>query len=639
MKERMHSVLKLVITVAIVIMVHFVTVNSVQATTLPTGYSQMIGIDVGVAVPSENGGQAIYHTYGSSSWDVFGGNYYYQQLSAEEKLFYDRLYNSCLAYLTTQKNADAYATNYYRTEYVSCGTLNSDQMTAVGLIFQFSNPQFYFINDMYYYGYSANQYSYAFGVYSDFANGATRSNYTTTIKNKLDGWMTEIDRESDVVAKEKKAHDLVVSNTVYSSSSKYNQSSASVLLEGKTVCAGYAETFGMLCNAAGIQTICVTSNSHEWNEVKLYGRWYAVDCTWDDQQSISYSYFNVSDVTIRENNNAHALQAFWSSYNVPACTNNTVITTEAVVTPTPTPVSPTQYVLNGVNYTSVFDADYYIAKYADIRAAYGSNEEKALEHFVNYGMAEGRQGCVSFSVKAYRAKYVDLRQIYGYDFKSYYFHYMNYGENEGRTSGTSEVIINGITVWNGVDYSAVYNYKYYVGRYRDIANAYGNDDYAVLAHFVNYGMAEGRQGKDSFDVASYYNAYPDLRSAYGKDMKQYYLHYMYYGRAEGRCSVGVTSLNGYVTIYNGVNYAAVYDYNDYISRYADIKAAYGNDDQAVLAHFVKYGMAEGRQGSANFNVRNYMNKYKDLQNTYGSDLTAYYNHYIVFGMNEGRVAR
>ena len=61
-------------------------------------------------------------------------------------------------------------------------------------------------------------------------------------------------------------------------------------------------------------------------------------------------------------------------------------------------------------------------------------------------------------------------------------------------------------------------------------------------HFINFGMNEGRQGSDKFDVFSYKNAYGDLRSAFGTDLKQYYYHYISNGYAEKRVCTGVTLL-------------------------------------------------------------------------------------------------
>ncbi len=60
--------------------------------------------------------------------------------------------------------------------------------------------------------------------------------------------------------------------------------------------------------------------------------------------------------------------------------------------------------------------------------------------------------------------------------------------------------------------------------------AFGNDDLAVLSHFVNYGMKEGRCGCEAFNVLTYREKNGDLKAAFGDDLKQYYIHYMNYGK-------------------------------------------------------------------------------------------------------------
>ncbi|MBR7090356.1 MAG: N-acetylmuramoyl-L-alanine amidase [Lachnospiraceae bacterium] len=57
-----------------------------------------------------------------------------------------------------------------------------------------------------------------------------------------------------------------------------------------------------------------------------------------------------------------------------------------------------------------------------------------------------------------------------------------------------ETKASGITVYNGIDYSSVYDFNYYVSRYPDIAYYFGNDPQGALAHFVTFGISEGRQG-------------------------------------------------------------------------------------------------------------------------------------------------
>lgn len=293
---------------------------------------------------------------------------------------------------------------------------------------------------------------------------------------------------------------------------------------------------------------------------------------------------------------------------------------------------------NGVNYSAVYNYEYYIENNPDVKAAYGTNKRSVLMHFVNNGMKEGRQGCESFNVYSYKNRYSDLRNAFGSDLTKYYLHYINNGKNEGRIATGNIATQDYVTTYNGVDYSAVYDYNYYLENNADIKAAYGGDENATLKHFVICGMREGRRASAAFDVKSYKNAYSDLRQAYGNDLTKYYIHYINFGKKEGRKATGVTSLQNAVTIYNGVNYSAVYDYNYYLKNNADIKAAYGGDENATLKHFVTYGMREGRRASAAFDVKSYKNAYSDLRQIYGNDLVQYYMHYINYGKKEGRKA-
>ena len=97
------------------------------------------------------------------------------------------------------------------------------------------------------------------------------------------------------------------------------------------------------------------------------------------------------------------------------------------------------------------------------------------------------------------------------------------------------------------EYSAVFDAAYYADRYPDLKTAFGNDDSALLQHFIQYGMAEGRQGSSQFDVYSYKNLYPDLRAAFGNNLKSYYMHYISNGKSEGRKATGVKSIQNPIT--------------------------------------------------------------------------------------------
>ncbi len=290
----------------------------------------------------------------------------------------------------------------------------------------------------------------------------------------------------------------------------------------------------------------------------------------------------------------------------------------------------------GIDYSAVFDATYYADHNPDIKASIGTDENKLLDYFVNYGMNEGRQAKAEFDVWSYRNRYQDLRIAYGNNLPSYYLHYINGGKAEGRVATGCGSLQNPLTVYNGIDYSAVYNYSYYLNKYSDL-KSYANDDVGLLAQFVNYGINEGCQASANFDVISYRNANSDFRAAYGNDLRSYYLHYIQCGQKEGRKATGVSTLQPLMSL-NGVDYSAVYDYNYYISKYADVKNACGNDDIATLKQFVNYGMKEGRQANSSFNVYSYRNEYPDLRVAFGKDWTKYYLHYIQSGKSEGRKA-
>lgn len=92
--------------------------------------------------------------------------------------------------------------------------------------------------------------------------------------------------------------------------------------------------------------------------------------------------------------------------------------------------------------------------------------------------------------------------------------------------GKSEII-------NGLDYSKVYDQKYY-SSLPDIKQAFGTNQTAIFKHFLDYGMKEGRQANAEFNVKVYKAKNPDLVSAFGNDYKKYFTHYMQYGYKENR---------------------------------------------------------------------------------------------------------
>lgn len=81
-----------------------------------------------------------------------------------------------------------------------------------------------------------------------------------------------------------------------------------VLIDGKGVCESYTKAFNMLMKRLNIESYRVSNSAmvHSWNIVKLNGKWYNIDLTWDDpigigKNQISYLYFLKSDKKMYEN--------------------------------------------------------------------------------------------------------------------------------------------------------------------------------------------------------------------------------------------------------------------------------------------------------------------------------------------------
>lgn len=89
-------------------------------------------------------------------------------------------------------------------------------------------------------------------------------------------------------------------------------------------------------------------------------------------------------------------------------------------------------VRNGVDYKDVFDVNYYAEHNPDLQKAYGNDWDAYLDHFIKYGMKEGRQAIETFNVKVYKNLYKDLQDAFGNDIMQYYLHYIKYGKKEKR---------------------------------------------------------------------------------------------------------------------------------------------------------------------------------------------------------------
>lgn len=167
----------------------------------------------------------------------------------------------------------------------------------------------------------------------------------TAIDATADKLVQEAAGKSSTFEKLKVFHDYLVLNSSFEFSSgdqSYNTSIYNAFgsgePQGNIQCNGYAKAMQYLCDKAGIVSMVVTGESaegasHAWNVVDVDGKWYNIDCTWDDPlmdpanyKNIRYNFFLVPDKWIHNVTHMHVNQHKLSSgkyityFTPPACT-------------------------------------------------------------------------------------------------------------------------------------------------------------------------------------------------------------------------------------------------------------------------------------------------------------------------------
>lgn len=102
----------------------------------------------------------------------------------------------------------------------------------------------------------------------------------------------------------KGVHDFVINTTSYDISTELN-SPYYALVEGTSACQGYSVLVYKMLTELDVPCRVITGNAkgglHAWNIVKLDGKWYNLDATWDDpiglfgKSSMRYNYFLKTD--------------------------------------------------------------------------------------------------------------------------------------------------------------------------------------------------------------------------------------------------------------------------------------------------------------------------------------------------------
>lgn len=235
----------------------------------------------------------------------YATDYFYDQMNYAEKDLYDKLYTACYEFM--------YSNTDLTTSFIGKGIdFNTSVMTladarVVVRLFYYSNPQFFFLKNGYGYGPTSNPTHVMPLANSDFYSASVRNTYRNRINSITSSWMNEIDSAPTTLSKQAVIYKKLCEHIDYVHTSK-DQSIAGALVDGECVCNGYALAAEYFCNAAGIECICAKSETHAWNIIRLYGKWYEFDVTWMDQTTYIWArWLNKSHSTFLKNdsNSSH----------------------------------------------------------------------------------------------------------------------------------------------------------------------------------------------------------------------------------------------------------------------------------------------------------------------------------------------
>lgn len=151
------------------------------------------------------------------------------------------------------------------------------------------------------------------------------------LEEALCRWLSDMPQGSDY-EKVKYLYEYLISHAEYELGCADSQNICSVLLNGRSVCQGYAKAFQLLCQRAQIPAFLVTGKvngqGHAWNMVCVDGAWYYVDPTWGDASyrqeeegysqsaypAVNYDYFCVTTEQISRSH------IFGEDQALPECT-------------------------------------------------------------------------------------------------------------------------------------------------------------------------------------------------------------------------------------------------------------------------------------------------------------------------------
>ena len=205
-------------------------------------------------------------------------------------------------------------------ERIAVPTLTNDQLNNLYTALLYDNPELFFLDRTS----SVRQSNKTAYFYPKYKMG--QADYEAMLQKCIDvadKLAEEARQQPTEFAKELLVHDKLIAMCRYSENQAYAYRNTiyGVLCGGNAACEGYARTAKYLLDRLGIPCYVVTGHStppgsatqsHMWNIVKLDGKFYHLDLTWDDpvlengENLIRHTYFNVTDSALSKSHTGYA---------------------------------------------------------------------------------------------------------------------------------------------------------------------------------------------------------------------------------------------------------------------------------------------------------------------------------------------
>ncbi len=219
-------------------------------------------------------------------------NYYYSQLDETQQLIYETIY---------------YAYSQFESSIIIQDS-DPDTISLMASFVLYDHPELYYVNPSYTYVNDTKYILYPTYYYDE--------DEVTTINEQLNEQISDVityanSLDSDM-EKAKYLYDYVIENVEYVVRSGEDQTMTSALLDGQSVCAGYAKAYQYLLSQVDIDSayipgtslVSTSTSGHAWTMVEIDGDYYYCDTTWGDvttgvEHACNAYFMMSSDETLR----------------------------------------------------------------------------------------------------------------------------------------------------------------------------------------------------------------------------------------------------------------------------------------------------------------------------------------------------